>query len=39
MEKKNIICLQNSIGKISGIIVGSLIGYGIILGIINLVNL
>lgn len=42
MEKnvryKKISCLQNSIGKISGIIVGNLIGYGIVLGIILLAN-
>lgn len=38
MGYKKIFCLQNSIGKISGIIVGNLIGYGIVLGIILLVN-
>lgn len=39
MRNKKIICLQNSIGKISGIIVGSIIGYGIAFGISYLANL
>lgn len=38
MGYKKIFCLQNSMGKINGIIVGNLIGYGIVLGIILLVN-